>query len=195
MLTAWGKKIAACAKYITSNLPFYCLPPVNLVGTAAAFIEAKNTAGTTVYLNPTYQTAPAWSPIVTALSTATSGASYGVAFGSSSTAATENDYTLGSQVTGITATIPTPVTFIDSANYKYVARLDYVVSNDTGATVTIAEIGLFVRFGSAMTRGANASTSGSARQCIMMDRTVLDTPVVIPNGSAATIRYEFAYEG
>lgn len=195
MLTAWGKKVVACAKYIGSNIPYY-LPSPTFANNSPAYIQAKNAAGTSVYIGPLYYTQPSYSAITGALVTTGSSSSVGVAFGSDSTAATENDYTLGSQVTGLSiGTNPSVVTYFDSTNFKYIARLDYTLSNDTGSDITISEVGFFMRFATATTRGANASTTAANRHCIMIDRTVLDTPVTIPNGTAATVRYEFAYEG
>lgn len=188
MLTTWGKRVAAAATVFGYSLPY-----VTLSATSKALIPAKSIAGTALYIPAQYFTNPAFTSIVNAFVATGSDSSIGVAFGSDDTEATENDYTLGSQVTGITTNSPSIETFFDTANNKYVARLDYVISNDTGATVTIAEVGFFVRFGSTTTQGAAASTSGNNRVSVMMDRTVLNTPVVIANGDAATVRYEFAY--
>jgi len=188
MLTTWGKRVIATAKIINYGVPF-----VAVSSTGNANIPAKTISGDTLYIPPMYQVSPNWEPIVSSLVESGSYASVGVAFGSGSTAATENDYTLENQVTGITGTTPTIVTFFDSVNMKYVARLDYVISNDTGASITISEIGLFVRFNTATTQGDSASSSLARRYSFLIDRTVLDAPVTIPNGDAATIRYEFAY--
>ena len=193
MLTKWGKKVVACAK--NNGATQYYIPTVGLANTSVAYIEAKNAGGTTVYINPYFQATPVYTAITAALVASGSGASYGVAFGSSNTAATENDYTLGSQVTGITvSTTPSVETVFDSVNYRYIAKLDYVVQNNTGSDVTIKEIGFFIRFLSATTRGGTPSSTSANRTSIMMDRTVLDSPVTIPSGTAGVVRYAFAYE-
>ena len=188
MLTTWGKRVMA-----TANIVNYGVPYVSVSNADNANIPAKTISGNTLYIPPLYQTTPTWAPIVSSLVVSGSSSSIGVAFGSGSTAATENDYTLENQVTGINVTTPTLATFFDSVNMKYVARLDYTISNDTGASVTIAEIGLFVRFNTAPIQGDNAINTSANRYSFLIDRTVLDTPVTIPNGDAATIRYEFAY--
>lgn len=188
MITTWGKRVMATAK--NTN---YCVPYVYVINSSNANIPAKTISGNTLYIPPMYSTTPTWEPIVSSLVESGNSSSIGVAFGSGNTAATENNYTLENQVTGINATTPTIDTFFDSVNMKYVARLNYVISNDTVASVTIAEIGLFIRFNTATTQGNSASTAGTNRYSFLIDRTVLDTPVTIPNGDAATIRYEFVY--
>lgn len=186
MLTAWGKKVVACA-----TVNGYKIPYVTASNTQAALIPATSALGASLYIPHSYYNGGYWALITSALAKT----SYGVAFGSDSTAPTENDYTLGSQITGISAPAPTIETVIDTTNWRYIARLDYAVSNNTGTTITIAELGLFEVFYVATTRGATPSASSSNRHSFMIDRTVLDTPITIPNGSAAVVRYEFAYEG
>lgn len=192
MLTSWGKKVVACAR----NGSYYYIPSVSATTTSKAYIEAKTLGGVTVYISPIVQSGGVYNPITSAIVASGSSASVGVAFGSDGTTATENDYKLGSQITGISVpTTPTVETVFDDVNHLYIARLDYAVSNNTGSDITIREIGVFSRFNSTTTRGNAASSSASTRYSIMMDRTVLDSPVTIPNGTAATVRYEFAYEG
>lgn len=195
MLTAWGKKLVACAKSAGGSYITYFIPYTNVLNNGVAYIEAKTAGGATVYIPPMYYTGPGWIPITSALVASGSTSSYGIAFGSSDTAATENDYTMGSQVTGITANTPSVQTVFDDVNHRYIARLDYTVSNNTGSDITIKEIGLFVRFASTTTRGNSASTTAANRVSIMIDRTVLDSPVTIANGTAAAVRYDFAFEG
>lgn len=192
MLTAWGRKNVACLKSQQNGLPYVTGSQYG----APAFVPAKSITGATCYL-PTQNgyNGVNTAPITSTLVSSGNNASSGVAFGSDSTPPTENDYTLGHQVTGITVNTPSIVTYNDTTNFCYVARLDYVISNDSGADVTIAEIGLFNKFHAAETRGDSPTNASSNYACILIDRTALDTPVTIPSGSAATIRYEFVYEG
>lgn len=185
MLTSWGKKVVACAKIINYTIPF-----VTVTATSPAMIEAKNVLGSTYYIPPVYYT-QTWAAITAALADT----SYGIALGSGDTAPTENDYTLANQITGFTMATPTITTFFDTTNFKYVARLDMSVSNNTGSPITIKEVGYFVRFNTNGTRGANATASNAARHSFMIDRSVLETPLTIANGAAAVVRYDFAYEG
>lgn len=188
MLTAWAKKVMAVMK--TAGI----VPFVSVTNTSNANIEAVSIAGNTRYIPPVQGASVAYGLIDTALVETGSNSSIGVAFGSDNTGVTENDYTLGSLITGLMAATPTIQTIYDSDNNRYIARLDYTISNDTGAVVTIREVGLFARFNTAGTRGDGAS-AGNNRYSFMIDRTVLSSPVTIPDGDAATVRYEFIYQG
>lgn len=188
MLTAWGKKVASVA-----TVAGYCLPFVSATNSSIAFIQGKTLAGNTLYIPPVYAASPTWGPIVSSLVESGSSSSVGVAFGSGNTSPSENDYTLENLITGITANTPTLETFFDETNHKYVARLDYTIQNDTGAEISIKEVALFVRFNTATTWGGTPVTSAAGRYSFMIDRTLLASPVVIPNGDAGTVRYEFSY--
>lgn len=187
MLTAWARQIISVAKYAD-----YYIPYVSVSYLDKAYIPAKRIDGTSIYVPPRVYSSNSFPAIVTALAATGSSSSSGVAFGSDATPPTENDYTLGRQVTGITCTAsPIIKTVIDEVSGRYVARLDYPLANDTAEDVTIAEIGLFHRFASADALGGTPATS--TRCSIMFDRTVLETPVVIPAGAAGTVRYQFSY--
>lgn len=187
MLTAWAKKIMAVMKNTG------IVPHVTVASTSLAYIEAVSIGGNTRYIPPVPNIATTYGLINTALVETGSSSSMGVAFGSDNTEVTENDYTLGSLITGLTGLTPTIQTIYDSDNNLYIARLDYAISNNTGAVVTIREVGLFARFNTAGTRGDAASSSN--RYSFMIDRTVLSSSVTIPDGEAATVRYDFAYQG
>lgn len=187
MLTKWGKEIVGCARASGA------IPYVTLSSNNPAFVKATAIGGTSKYMLPAPSANATYNLITSAMVESGSGSTVGVAFGSDGTTPTENDYTLGGLITGLSATTPSIETYFDQTNYKYVARLDYTVSNNTGADVIIREVGLFVRFYTADTRGANASSTAAGRYSFMIDRTVLDSPVTIPSGTAGTIRYDFAY--
>jgi hypothetical protein len=189
MLTAWAKKVMAVQR--ASGV----VPHVSTNSTSVAYIEAVSMAGNSKYIPPMPYENATYPLISDALVESGAYSSVGVAFGADGTAATENDYTLGGHITGLRAVTPSIQTIYDGDNNRYVARLDFSVSNDTGAAVTIREVGLFVRFNTAASRGGTASSSSNSRFSFMMDRTVLSSPVTIPDGEAATVRYEFAYQG
>lgn len=183
MLTVFGKKVASVLR--GSNCP---IPPTTINSTSKAYIEAKTIAGTTKYINP-------YSDIsyVFASSIPSESSSPCVVVGSGNTPASENDYCLESVISGLSANTPSVVMAFDDENHKYIARLDYTIQNDTGNTVTINEIGLYVRFYLSDTQGGTPVSGTQNRRLFMMDRTVLNTPVVIQDGDAAIVRYEFAY--
>lgn len=194
MLTAWGKRMAAIIKNTTGSTTLTVastIPAVYLTSASSALIEVKTISGTTKYAPPIMQGGS--TALITAdLVESGSSASTGVAIGSGDTAPTENDYTLETQITGISAT-QSFSTVVDAENEKYVLRYDYTITNDTGNDITIKEIGLFARFSTTGTKGSTPSSSNSDKKSVMIDRTLLDTPVVIANGDAGIVRYEFAY--
>ena len=191
MLTKWGKKIVACAKGSPYLLPYVTVGASNY----PALFEAKSLSGNTVYICPTAKGSN-FAFISTSLVATGTSASYGVAVGSGTTPPTENDCTIEQQILGVSASTPSiaNATYYDKTNNRYLARLDYSVANNSEASVTISEIALFATFYTAAARGDNASSSGSSLCSILIDRTLLASPVTIPAGSAATIRYEFAYD-
>ena len=194
MLTKWGKIIASIEKATssTTNMSTQVLPPFKGGTTAQALISAKSIGGNNFYINTAYASS-GLEPITTALVESGTSCSKGIAFGGGDTTPTENDYTLESQITGFSATTPSFEAVVDVENSKYITRLDITITNDTGSTITIKEIGFFLGFGTSTTKGGAASTSSSNRKSFMIDRTVLNAPVVIANGEAGVVRYEFAY--
>ena len=156
------------------------------VGTANnCNLIGKSAAGNTFYCKP-FGSSQGW---IFRSAAITETGSAGVYLGSGTTPATENDYTLESVLTGLTAT-SSENTYYDSETYKYRQSLELTVSNNTGAEVTVGEIGRFVEINTSATRGA---TSSGNTKLFMVDRTVLETPVVIPSGESSIVRYEFEY--
>jgi hypothetical protein len=109
---------------------------------------------------------------------------YGTVVGSSDTPVTRDDYKLGSQITHGSGTgqlmysamsIDTPVTY----STGYLVRATRVFTNNSGADITVKEIGLYINY------------AGSNYFCVIRD--VLTTPVTIPNGYSWTVRYNFYF--
>lgn len=115
----------------------------------------------------------------------------GFAVGSGDTAPTEDDYTLEAKINGLTGTVSPSslnnVTF-DSVDEVFHFYVDLTITNPTSDPVTIKEVGWFgvTYYGS--TIGQNP---GNTRVPTLIDRTLLETPVTIPAGEAAVIRYQF----
>jgi hypothetical protein len=108
---------------------------------------------------------------------------YGIVVGSSDTPVTRDDYKLGSQILHGTGTgqltygavsIDAPVAY----GTGYLIRVVRVFTNNSGADITVKEIGIY-------------SYSTSYYFCIIRD--VLTTPVTIPNGYSWTVRYNFYF--
>lgn len=184
MLTRWGKEMALSSM---NNI----IVGITTSATSIASITAKTTEGNNCYISPYASTATAF--IGSTLVESGSNASAGVAVGSGDTPPTENDYTLENQITGLTASVGTNTTVYDAENNTYIGRVDYTISNNTGNTVVIKEIGRFVRPQAASAIGSATSSANTARRSVMVDRIVLSNPVTIPNGSVGVVRYDTVY--
>ena len=190
MLTKWAKLLVGTK---SQNSPSF-IPSVTISQGGYANIEAKTIQGNTKYINA-YGVAPISLIITSQLVENGSSASAGVAFGSSDTEPTENDFTLGSIILGLSASTSTPSveTIFDSVNNKYIARYTYTLNNNTGSDVTIKEVGLYGKLSTANTQNGSASTSNSSKYSFLIDRTILDTPVTIVSGGVGVVRYDFVY--
>ena len=121
--------------------------------------------------------------VMAAFTSELSGTSYGVRFGTGTAEPTVNDYKLsGTLITKISilSTSSKEVTFTDNGA---VVVTTYDVKNISGAELTIGEIGLF----------ACMNYNISLKSSFLIDRTLLDEPVVIPANGFAQIRYTLSY--
>ena len=168
----------------------YIVPGITSV--SKAYATAKTNNGNTVYTG--YTTTSTSTNLITSFTESGSNASRGFAVGSGNTPANENDYCIESLITDLTlSATPTIQPTYDAANNKYISNVELALSNATQNDITVSEIGYFVECYTASALGGDISTSASAGRCIMTDRTVLDTPVVIPAGQSGLIRYSFVY--
>lgn len=106
------------------------------------------------------------------------GKSYGTWYGKGRTPATIEDYKLEEPITDGSITITggkNAYTTAINGDHVCVAAA-HLVTNNTGADITVTEIGSFGCF-----------TSGG--KPIMMDHTVLETPIIIPARNTITIEY------
>jgi hypothetical protein len=108
---------------------------------------------------------------------------FGIVVGSSDTPVTRDDYKLGSQIahgSGTGQLMYGAVSFDTPTAYStgYLFRAIRVFTNNSGADITVKEIGLYANF-------------ASYYFCIARD--VLTTPVTIPNGYSWTVRYNFYF--
>lgn len=183
MLTTWAKRILSTFPHNS------ILPGVSIAGnsTTPCFTEVKDINGDTKYIDPMYYGSTV-SLISTVLSTNIMNPTYGFAVGSDDSPESENDYTLGNQIIGLTGTSIAYTTVYDTENHKYISRTTITISNNTGTEVTIKEIGKFTGHFSTDTQGSTGVIA--TKTCVMIDRTVLDNPVVIPDGEAGVIVYD-----
>jgi hypothetical protein len=110
---------------------------------------------------------------------------FGIVVGSSDTPVNRDDYKLGSQISHGSSTgqlmygggsVDAPVTY----STGYLTRIIRVFTNNSGADITVKEIGIYAYWGTT-----------PYFLCIIRD--VLTTPVTIPNGYSLTVRYNFYF--
>lgn len=152
-------------------------------GGAYGFLSIVAVGGTTYYCanSSTSSNYPFTAPI----ETVTTNINYnGIRLGTDNTPATENDYDLKSQITsGITGTA-SKVQGVDASGNPYLTYT-ILVTNTTASDITVREIG-YVQ--SVQGTASQGGTGASARN-VLIDRTVLDTPVTIPANDSAGIKY------
>lgn len=144
-------------------------------------VEVKKTDGTTKYLCPTFNYFPR--SVSSTVSFTTDGQGIGV--GTGTTLPTEDDYNLEHRITsGLSASTPAITKGVDSDDNPY---LEYVftLTNSTASDITITEIGYFQLFYASDTRNSSRSNAN-----LMLDRTLLDQPVIVPANSTAAIKYQ-----
>lgn len=121
------------------------------------------------------------------------GGVYGILFGTGATPPTEEDYALESLIANngsqrISATSAGGVIVGQTADNTYVAYADYVLQNKTSADITITEVGIVGEVCSKFT-----STSSYDFRHVLLERTVLDTPMVIPAGGSKMFTYKVTF--
>jgi len=110
----------------------------------------------------------------------------GIQIGTGNTAATEDDYKLETQITnGMSASSPALTCDVDSSGNPYIEYL-FTLTNTTSSDITVREIGYVQQFRLADTQGGSFS---STSRYLLLDRTVLDTPVTVPANDSAAIKY------
>lgn len=182
MFTKLGQ--ALISNYPQSNN--YTVVPGLTTSQKNAIFSCKDYTGTDKYMSATIRNGtPQF------IKAALTSSSYGVALGSGTTAATENDYNLGTKINTLDCVV-TPSIVLDSTNHKYISRLMLTISNNTEAAITVTELGLFVWANWAATRDAEASNNSNS-SCFMTEHTVLDEGIEIAAGAGAVIYYDFTF--
>jgi len=104
----------------------------------------------------------------------------GVVFGTGNTPPTVDDYTLsGSFISGLsTSNVTVAETTSKNDDGSMVFTYVYTINNSTGADITIGEIGI-----------QTYANSSSYYINVLVERTVLDTPVTIAAGGVGQVTY------
>lgn len=150
-------------------------------------LPIKGISGKTVYTNTGASTASF------PFNTATTGftlisSSGGVHVGTGDTPPTENDYILQSQITsGLSGSV---VVSKQIENGMLYLVLDVTLTNTSSDSITIREIGYYQYHMYCTVQGESGVANNFP---FLMERTVLESPVTIPAGDFATIRYKVGY--
>ena len=105
----------------------------------------------------------------------------GILFGTGTTPPTIDDYTIsGEIITGLAATVAYDTSYDDTGRTM---KATYTITNNNDNAVTIGEIAAF------------SGSGNSSGYSILLDRTVLDSPVTIEPGGVGQVTYtiEFKY--
>lgn len=168
---------------------FYTLLGIYLLGDGTSTnteISVKNTSGTEKFLklknnHMTIGTQNNYSP--TLLAVATTATTYGVMFGTGDTPVTFDDYKLsGTWLTSGFTYLKNSTCTVDETGIETTAT--YTITNNSDADITIKEVGL---------RALQHSTDGGLAQ-VLVERTVLDAPVVIEPGGVGQVHYTVRYD-
>jgi hypothetical protein len=110
--------------------------------------------------------------------------SAGIVLGSSDTPVSLGQYSLGALITHGTGSgqLTYGATNVETLtkNTTWLFRIVRTFTNNSGASVTVREIGLYVRFG---------MLSSPGYYSCMLARDVPTSPISVPNGSTLTVRY------
>ena len=186
MLTSIAQKLLSYQKADVFLPNFYSNAP------SATFLPIKGCLGTERWGGLNFGGFPL--EVKSSLVESGSSASIGIVFGTGTTPPTENDYTVENIISGLTlSATPTKQYSFDSATNKYTVFYDFTLANGTGEDITINEVCLFANVFPTSTKGENPGTGTSNKFAVLMDRTVLATPITIPANSSGVVRYSMIY--
>ena len=154
--------------------------------------EAKDVSGATVYVaskseisTTSYPAHPVMTPTLTA-----TGA--GISVGTGTTDASEDDWQLEATITsGLSLALSAVDLGIDANGDPYI-EYTITATNTSGADITVGEIGYKQGVTCRTEQGWNAG--GQMSKGLLLDRTVLDSPLTIPAGMSGVIVYRLKTE-
>lgn len=150
-------------------------------GINKGYTPVKDVAGNTKYLGGYFNGFPNTPSKTVQISNLNNA---GIYVGTGQTPATEEDYSLENKiVSGLTPGTPTTRGGVDENGNPYI-EYTFMLSNTTANDIIIREIGYYQNASLASTIGGSSST-----ERILIDRTVLPTPVTVPANGEAVLRY------
>lgn len=112
----------------------------------------------------------------------------GLYFGSGSTPATRDDYTLESVIASGLRITNNDVAIENDGNGKYIVSASFIVQNTSEAEVNIYEFGVFTPISN------DTSVSGSITwKMVLMERTVLSEPITLAPGESKLVTYKITF--
>lgn len=172
MLTKNGKKIIVFG-IMNSSQTGSSSQPSN-----ATSFQITNTSGTVRQTGTTTSNVTSAINALNYMSTSGLNSTTYIKCGTGTTTATEDDYNLEVEATGLTC--DSVVTAVGGNNTKtYTATF----SNTTSSDIAITEIGFFMDY----------NYQGYVNEDFLLDHIILDTPITIPAGESKAITYEISF--
>ncbi len=168
MITKWFKQTMKANNVVNSGTAYvFNLPFKNVLNQAR------------------YMAAGSYFQIGNPVSLQLSATAWGISVGTSDTAATDEDVNLASTITsGLTGVI-TNTHGMDNDDPYVIFNI--VLTNSTASDIVIREVGFKQNVYSGTTVGA---TSGTGNNLMLVDRTVLPTPLTVPAKGNAALQYK-----
>ena len=177
---------------ITTNYKNMLAPMLQTVPSASSYFgmfRLRDKLGAIFYQNPLYGSTnfPTNSQNAGTFTTAVN--STGISVGSGGTEPTEEDYALENPITsGITGTVTATKIGCESPGKSFI-EYSITITNTSGAQMTIREIG-YTQPTQGTTRPGQTVSQNQALRYVLLDRTVLDEPLVLEAGDAGIITYK-----
>ena len=161
---------------LTKNFYSYMRAAFSAPSKAIPFVKTDGTTANLRYSN-------SYAPFAVMNKCSVNNNGFGVSFGTGTTPATMSDYSIESGLGGTQISVSYP----DSVSYSRDNTFDmysvsFGITNITSDAITISEVGLTV-----------GASSGSSNYVVLVDRTVLDTPVTIPPHETKHIAYTIRF--
>ena len=165
---------------LTKNFYSYMKAAFSAPSTETAFVKDDGTTKNLRYSG-------SYAPFAVMNKWSVNNSGFGVSFGVGTTPATLEDYNLESSLnnTQISVSYPNSVSYSRDNTFDMYS-VSFGITNITSDAITISEVGLLV-----------SVTKGSTTYRVLVDRTLLDTPVTIPANETKHIAYtiRFNYGG
>ena len=158
---------------LTKNFYSYMNAAFSAAGKETTFVKTDGTTAKLRYSNSN-------TPFAVMNKWGVNNTGYGVSFGTGTTPVTMSDYSIESALgeTQISVSYPNSVSYSRDNTFDMYS-VSFGVTNKTAEAITISEVGLIA--------------SPYSTNYVLVDRTVLDTPITIPAGQSKQITYTIRF--